>query len=204
MRKYTILLVFLVCILFSSCSKSIYYAWEGETGGYCTLEVKKHQVIYRGSDTAYKNYGSIYMPIDLHLLYVCLYGNEKYGNNFEREVLSIDINDLDTRYIVLEDSQAYEKKPQLKTGWFMPIGDVWNAPNRSVSYIRKKNNPDTLSLVIDGVIRERKGNDQYYGYDWRNVQDSAMISKGIVWFPLEMYRVERIDYKKFGGRLQHL
>lgn len=198
MKKYTLLSVVLFSIFFASCSKTLYYAWEGEEWGYCTLEVKKHQIIYRGTAPAYMRYFS-------DLRYVYLYGNEEpiYRSNIESEVISIDINNPDTRYCVLESKELYTQKPQFKKGWFMPIGDLRNNPNRSVSYIKKNENSDTLSLIHIGVIRGH--NDYYDQYpNPQNVQDSAMQSKGIVWFPPKMYRVEKIDYKKFGKGLQNL
>lgn len=85
MEKYTLLSVVLFSIFFASCSKTLYYAWEGEKGGYCTLEVKKHQVIYRGA-------ASLLLQSKLELIYMYLYGNDpEKCNNIKGNVLSINI-----------------------------------------------------------------------------------------------------------------
>lgn len=49
--KYLTIMLFVIVL--SSCSKTLYYAWEREGGAYCTLEVQKHKVIYRGSAAEY-------------------------------------------------------------------------------------------------------------------------------------------------------
>ncbi|WP_438710669.1 hypothetical protein ACSTS3_18115 [Aquimarina muelleri] len=77
-------IVYIVAFLFlSSCSRSIYYAFE-EKGTYCTLEEKKNgTVIYRAvSKEHYKkssssiNYLHIYSPYSSYELYTGI------GNNF--------------------------------------------------------------------------------------------------------------------------
>lgn len=197
MKKYVLLSGILVCILFASCNKSIYYAWEGGEGSYCTLEVKKHQVIYRGTT-------SLLLQSWFGPTYIYLYGNEEpiYGDNFERKVVFIDINTVEARYCVLENRYVGEVPPPFRMGGFESTLDLFNNPDKRIAYVKEKDNPDTLYLAGGGLI-----NDDYSRHlesSYINVQDSVLKSKGIVWFPPEMHRVKEIDYKKFGKRLQYI
>lgn len=198
MKKYALLSSILLSVLLASCSKTLYYAWEGKEWGYCTLEVKKHQVIFRGT-------APLFLQANPAVRYVFLYGNDpdKLRDNLKEDVFSIDINSFDTRYCVLENMQAYVETPRFNMGGFELSVDLFNEPTRRVSYVKGDNNSDTLGLVGIGRMK----NKEYYfdySYDYINVQDSVLLSKGIVWFPPEMHRVDKIDYKKFGEQLQHI
>lgn len=115
----------------------------------------------------------------------------------ESDIVSLDFNSFSARYATLPFSETEEENPRFECGDFIIGVDYWSREDRSVSYI-KKGGLDTLKLIRTGIIVD----------DIQNkiniVKDSLVASKGIIWFPKEMYRVKKIDYTKFNSELQKL
>lgn len=196
MKEIKVIIVILFCLLLYSCaSKSIYYAWEvdGENWNYCTLEVKKHEVIFRGSSTYLMGCGWV------HYLYLYSYDPYKYSSNFKEDVIPIYINNFESKYFIIQEPLLYDpgKRFEYKFGSFSTANE-WSNFSRGIFYVMGDNNSDTLYLSNNVLIKE----DYTLNGHNCNVQDSTLLSKGVNWFPPKMHRVSKIEYERFDKDLQ--
>lgn len=179
MKKISISVVSLFLLLiFIACSKSIYYAYEYEGEGYSTLEVKKHEIIYRSSSPEYWQ-NQKYLQ-DYNYIYIYSKDEYKHRNNFKDNMIFMYINITTPIYAHI----------------YIPMNDSRNIPSLSMVYVSPKFSYDlhkSMTYSTQGISRDTirlVSRDEFK-------KDSAFIETGLRWFPYEMYRVDKIDYNKF-------
>lgn len=133
---------------------------------------------------------------DAHYLYMYSYDPNKI-DNLKANIKGIELNDFGFMYVLVKDRLIYD--PESNVEYRYSAGNFANIQNpsidapRSIAYIIRDNNPDTLYLIHNNVIKK----DYELTDNPCNVQDSVLLSKGISWFPQKMHRVNKIDYKRF-------
>ena len=200
------------CLLLFSCSKSIYYAWEGENWGYCTLEIKKYEVIYRGSAFPYFTYEPRPIPCRDYFYNIYVYISDKQDkwwsgakriNNLKNEYgIGIRLNNSGLECYTVDFKES--KKGNARFQWRPFLIDyntdwAWNVDDRDIAYVFYEDSINSLSLVEkDNMII---ANSEYMD---TCVKDSVLLANNINWFPHEMQKVKKIDYKKFPREIQKL
>lgn len=178
MKTYQLFILFIIRCTFSSCSKSVYYAWSGPKGDYCTLEVKKYEVIYRAS--------AFYYLLDDNMYIYIKDANYKYSSIDNRSHSPITINFsnlMEIFRITVSESQKEHPAPFVKviTEGF----DFFNRNEngRHVFYNRTKSQ-DTIHLksLYNIEYDEKK--------DFSDITDPFLQKEGIRYFPNEMVRVK--------------
>ena len=172
-------LILLLSLVFLSCGKSMYYAYEitdKNYSSYCTLEItSKKEIIYRGS--SYKYLSDSY-PYSNEYIYIHLYGDQS----------ATDINDWRNSFVHgIADLWIIKKdlKPKLE----QRLIDFVYKPDYSVLY--KKTESDTIISVANNNFEYLK-------------EGRGFETNGIKWFPPYMVKIDKIDYAKFGKSIQHL
>jgi hypothetical protein len=175
---YSILIIFYL----TSCSRSIYYAYEYEDQdniSYCTIEVtKKKEIIYRAYSSEYWKYN---YPINN--LYVYIHSGNK-SSTVSDESIHFVCNISDVAYIKNSFNTEYEKcLANFLESFGCPIGYRINKSDT----ITKWNYPEA-----EDFPKYTKG-------------DICLLKEvGIKWFPPYMVKVNEIDYKKISNLVQHM
>ncbi|HEX8576732.1 MAG TPA: hypothetical protein VF677_10615 [Flavobacterium sp.] len=169
-----LILIVLTC-LFSSCGKSVYYAYyvkdeNDHQYSYCTLEITpKKEIIYRASSDKYLVYPNT------NNLYVYIYSDK-------------DAAEISENY--------YDFGATLSELWFIKANDVSNLKmelnaflysDPTISYRIEEN--DTITCITDLEYLKKS----------RGFKES-----GVLWFPEYMVKVDQIDYNKFYKQVHHM
>ena len=169
------LFLILICISLLSCGKSVYYVYDQS-------EYKDHYSyctleITRKNEIIYRaaSYKYWYLSYPVSNVFLYLYSN-KYETDVTEKYYRFVAPSADISYV----KNGYKSK-------FNHFFITFDEPEKSIYYSRKSN--DTIYGTTD--------------FDYiKNVY--SFKEHGINWFPPYMVKVDKIDYTKFGSKIQHL
>jgi len=182
MKKAAVIILITACIL-SSCNKSIYYAYESDDFGYCTLELsrKKDPALSKLSFDDYK----------------VIYRSARYGNFLFMETSNwIDMNKTESEYIdfkfctsfiITINEREYKTDPKNSSKLsFIPIccHNFYNCDSSLVYIIDKEK--ENMTLLRYKLFDDETG----------LIRNKDLNSAGIYDFPPTMHKVDKIDYSK--------
>lgn len=172
------LLLTLLPVLFISCGKSTYYAYEfsdeiNHHYSYCTLEITKTKaVIYRAKSDKYYIYPN-------NTIYAYLYSPPAASTvNDDSILFAQNASDL---FYMQDFSNPTCKQTSVNVFGENPI---------CIDY--KKTMNDTIIHTNNETFLDYAKNE--YG----------LRTAGIKWFPEYMVKIDKIDYQKFGSSIQHM
>ena len=171
-----LILIVLTC-LFSSCGKSVYYAYyvkdeNDHQYSYCTLEITpKKEIIYRASSDKYLVYPNT------NNLYVYIYSDKDAAD------ITKNHYDFGTRL-----SELWTIKDGSDAKMWAELLYFDDHFASAISYQRGKS--DTIVCTTSDFEHLKKG----HGYKENDV----------LWFPEYMIKVDHIDYNKFYKSVRHL
>ncbi|MDH6310815.1 hypothetical protein M2451_003569 [Dysgonomonas sp. PFB1-18] len=182
MKKVTILSLIIVFIL-SGCNKSIYYAYESDDFGYCTLELsrKKDPALSKLSFDDYK----------------VIYRSARYGDFLFIETTDwLDMNKADAEHIEFKfgvsliftiNEREYKTNPENSVKlYFTTIGlDDYYSSDSSLVYMMDKEKED-ITLLRYKLFDKETG----------LIRNKDLNRIGIYDFPPIMHKVDKIDYSK--------
>lgn len=163
------IIISLICILLTSCSKSIYYAWDGGASGYSVLEITPSKIIYRNSKD------NVFFYIENSSIYT---ENNDFKN---KEYLYIDFSYLS--HVITIDEQKYKDGLEDAIKWeFINITNEYDSV-----IVYQIHGRDSLILNNTKLFEE---------YRLGTIANKKLQEIGISNFPITMHRVDMLNYKK--------
>lgn len=170
--KSNIIVIVLILALFTSCGKTVYYAYDEDGSredypeGYCTFEIKKKKIIYRGYSKIYEEY-TPYGPSFIYIL----------GERRSLPAVYIDPQELQTKYLPLDSKQGFISS---------------NTDNTISIYYASLDDSGglyyDLTANADSIVRTYNSEIKFDGIG------------AISWFPPYAKRIKKIDYTQFEKR----